>query len=111
MKTDASDTAWQLLILTLSNYGNKFKIRASLSQTKVQYSDTMLPQSPTPRQATLDWQLLGEGESVSSESLAPNKSSVVHWKATPPGKYHQYKLDLMGENKSTLSFMDREVEG
>lgn len=30
-KTDASDTAWQQLILTLSNYGNKFKIRASSS--------------------------------------------------------------------------------
>lgn len=30
-KTDASDTAWQLLMLTLSHYGNKLKMRASSS--------------------------------------------------------------------------------
>lgn len=30
-KTDGSDTAWLLLILTLSNYGNKLKIHASSS--------------------------------------------------------------------------------
>lgn len=73
------------------------KTCTSLRSTKSQPGDRGQTQSATTAEELINghWQMLGKGESVFFKNVAPDKLTMLPWKATHPGVYGEHQLYLV----------------
>lgn len=92
------DPAGKLHICTHSGWDSIDKSPVSSRQAKSQHGKGSRAWNSIPSSGTIgSCQLLEEGESVFSKSIAPGKLTMLHWKTTCPKIFGQHKFVLIRE--------------